>query len=66
MRTTIEVETRMTDNRLWERQRCATIDEARELAAAIGTVRGQKAWTNKVWVDGKLVATFRGGKEVTP
>lgn len=56
------VETRMANGQLWARQLFDTERVAREMAMNIGTVRGQKAWANKVWVNGTHVATYVGGK----
>lgn len=48
----------------YERLRFATEEEARDVAAVWGTVRGQKGWTEEVHGPEGLVAVYRGGKEI--
>lgn len=47
-----------------ERQRFATEEEARDIAAIRGTVQGQKGWTEEVHGPEGLVAVYRGGREL--
>lgn len=48
----------------YEQQGFATEEEARDIAAVRGTVRGQKGWTEEVHGPEGLVAVYRGGKEI--
>lgn len=54
----------VTDGRLWEDQGEESEADARELAARMGTVRGQKGWRVEVYGPDGYVTTYKGGKEV--
>ncbi len=58
------VHTYLKTGELYERQRLSTEDEARDLAAIMGTVKGQRGWTHEVYGPDGYVATYKGGREL--
>lgn len=60
----LRVKAYMADGRLWEDQGEESEGDARELAARMGTVRGQRGWRVEVHGPEGHVATYKGGKEV--